>query len=95
MENQQNIYLLGLYGYRAGKNCHCKIENIISNSVISYWEYLSYSLRDVIEYRKRIGVRFHEIEIWHIIKACIYGYQTFQKLYISYDFMPSKLMVNL
>jgi hypothetical protein len=48
----------------------------------------------VIENRKKTNAKFHEIEIWHIIKACIHGYQAFQKLHTSYDFMPSKLMVN-
>jgi hypothetical protein len=70
------------------------MQNIVTETVISFWEYLSHSLRDVIEHRKKIGLKFREIEIWHIIKACSHGYQAFQKMHTCYDFMPSKLMVN-
>ncbi len=60
IENDQNIYLLSLYGYIFGKSCECDQENIMKKCVVTYWEFLSFSLKDCISYRKRIGVPFHE-----------------------------------
>lgn len=60
IENQQNIYLLGLFGYRLGKSCHCKLTEPIKESVVSFWEYLSFSLRDILLQRRTLGLRFQE-----------------------------------
>lgn len=58
VENEQNVYLLGLFGCRVGKVCGCGKEGIVCDSVVSYWEYLPYSLAHEIQYRRKQGTRF-------------------------------------
>lgn len=94
VEDQQNIYLQGLYGYRLGKECNCNYTDPLTQSVVSFWEYMSFSLRDIISQRKKLGVRFQESELWHILKACSFGYVALQRNNVAYDFKPSKMMIN-
>lgn len=37
IEDLQNVYLIGLYGYCFAKSCECDISSMISKVVISYW----------------------------------------------------------
>lgn len=94
MENQQNIYLLSLFGYRLGKNCNCNYNQPFQETVVSFWEYLSITLRQIITQRLNLGVRFQESEIWHILKASICGYEALLRNSVAFDFKPSKMMVN-
>lgn len=60
IEDQQNIYLVSLYGYKFGKNCNCDKNNIVTSSVTSFWEYLPVSLSNIIQQHKSFGTPFHE-----------------------------------
>jgi hypothetical protein len=83
IENKQNLHLIGLYGYCFAKGCDLQCEWSNKNMYLgnkfatSYWEYLPYSLLELIEYRKARNIRFEEEEIWHIMKTCICAYNTF------------------
>lgn len=71
----------------------------MSDSAVLYWEFLSYSLREEIGFRGRIGARgggrgFREDELWHVVKACAIGYGAFLAVGVCYDFAPSRLMIN-
>jgi hypothetical protein len=61
---------------------------------LTYWEFLSFTLRDCIEYRRKIAVPFHESEVWHIIKAAIFGYNSFERVNVYYEFQEDHLLIN-
>ena len=77
-----------------GKSCECDQESITKKCVVTYWEFLSFSLKDCIQYRKRIGVPFHENEVWHIIKACVFAYGSFERANVYFDFQENLLLMN-
>lgn len=60
IENSQNLYLLGLYGYRIAKQCECVPGQMVSQLVVSYWEYLGYTLGDLLQHRRARGLRLVE-----------------------------------
>jgi hypothetical protein len=59
IEDQQNIYLLSLYGYKFGKNCTCsRSTSTVVQTVTEFWEYLPTHLLSIIQHHALHSIHF-------------------------------------
>ncbi len=78
--------LLVLYYISKEKECECK--HLLSENLVSYWEYYNFFLNDLIQRREAKGVQFSEEELWYLAKVCTQGYGSLYESGVYYEFSP-------
>jgi hypothetical protein len=67
---------------------------IVSESVVSYWDYYNFYFFDYLAKRSRFQCTFMDNEIWHVVETLCESYATFRKFGMYYELDPRTFLIT-